>query len=155
MGHQSAARSCAEHTCAILHFQDCGRCLAALEMCNNLGKTHPRIFLPSSHFFGLWRFKHFEVVEKVHVLSRTRTMVLSTCIKLLANPVFTNCFVFFLSPFLYSTVHDSLLCYTAIFQLSTAREGGECVGTNMKQAERHEAGRKKPNGIFRVTGWPH
>lgn len=61
--------------------------------------------------------------KKVHVLLRPRTAALSTRTKLLAEAVFSHSVAFFLSPFLYSTVHDSLLSYTAIFQLSTAQAG--------------------------------
>lgn len=88
-----------EHTYnASTIFQYSGWCLAVLKMCNNLKKkTHPQIFLDSSH---LLRFKYLEVAQSPCGVACADESS-STCIKLPAKPVFTQCFAFFLSPFLY------------------------------------------------------
>lgn len=111
---------CAQHTCsASTIFQYSGCCRALLEMCNNLEK------LTRGYFLTLLTFGCGALTLKSGSQSPCRLVSaddsFSRCVKLLAEPVLTTCFAFFLSLFLSSRVHDSLLPYTAIFQLSTAQ----------------------------------
>lgn len=111
-----------EHTYnASTIFQYSGWCLAVLKMCNNLKKKLTRRYfltLLTCCALNTWKWR------KVRAVSRVRTEAPRRALNFQQSPYLLSVSPSFCRPFSIFTVHDSLLSYTAIFQLSTAQERG-------------------------------